>query len=374
MFRSPLMGLLLLTLLLSAGAYGSGTGGGEDVESAKDALLGKGWTLVALKGGEPDPGPAVTLRFEEEGTLGGSDGCNRYHGTFSVDGSKIQISPKMAMTMVACPEPLAVRARAYTGALDLAAAFAIEGNRLSLRDSADLEVAGFEAASLRLAGTSWRVLSYNNGKQAVVSLIIGTRITASFGEDGRVTGSAGCNRYFAGYEAEDESITIGMAAATRRFCGDPQGIMDQEASYLAALQSVATLRLEGDKLTLRTADGALALTLVRDAGALSGPASPPEAKIRFDLDKLDSQGLQGPPGGLRALHYEYCIPDRPEAIQEVSAIDPTLEIQGGSPGRVGCREGKLLCLGHTHQPGHREILERLAALSTVKEIREAFFE
>lgn len=60
------------------------------------------------------------------------------------------------------------------------------------------------------------------------------------------------------------------------------------------------------------------------------------AKICFDLNRLDGRGLQGPPDGLRALHYEYCIPDRPEALQAVAAIDPTLEIQRGSPGHIGC--------------------------------------
>ncbi|MEA3276535.1 MAG: hypothetical protein U9Q81_14845 [Pseudomonadota bacterium] len=109
------------------------------------------------------------------------------------------------------------------------------------------------------------------------------------------------------------------------------------------------------------------------AGAsLTGTAT--ESKIRFDPDRLDANGLQGAPDGLRALHYEYCIPDRADAIREVSAIDPTLQIQRGSPGRVGCREGKLLCLGHTHQADHRAVLDRLAALDAVAEIREAFFE
>jgi len=67
--------------------------------------------------------------------------------------------------------------------------------------------------------------------------------------------------------------------------------------------------------------------------------------IRFDLDRVNADGLQGPPDGLRALHYEYCIPDRTEAIREVTAIDPTLRIQRGSPGRVGCVADELLCLG-----------------------------
>lgn len=102
--------------------------------------------------------------------------------------------------------------------------------------------------------------------------------------------------------------------------------------------------------------------------------SAPQSKIRFDLERLDADGLQGPPDGLRALHYEYCIPDHGYAIDGVSAIDPTLQIQRGSPGRVGCGEGELLCLGHTHQPDHRAVLEWLAALPFVGGIREAFFE
>lgn len=99
-----------------------------------------------------------------------------------------------------------------------------------------------------------------------------------------------------------------------------------------------------------------------------------ESKIRFDLERLNPEGLQGPPGGLRALHYEYCIPHRNNAIDVVTAIDPTLTIQQGSPGRIGCSEEELLCLGHTNQPGYRAVLEQLASLPTVREIREAFFE
>ena len=35
---------------------------------------------------------------------------------------------------------------------------------------------------------------------------------------------------------------------------------------------------------------------------------------------------------------------------------------------------ELLCLGHTHQPGYRAVLERLSALPFVADIHEAFFE
>jgi heat shock protein HslJ len=364
-----------MTCFVAFGVSASGAGGGSANGATSESLTGTSWTLVALAGEEIDPAlPAVTLRLEADGTLGGFDGCNRYRGSFSVAGTVIDIPREMATTRAACHEPLTRRASAYVETLVGAVAFAINANRLSLQDSTKKEVAVFEAGSRDLAGTAWQVIAYNNGKQAVVSVITGTRITARFGDDGRVTGSAGCNQYFAEYLGGDGVIVIGPPGATRRFCADPQGGMDQEVRFLEALRSATTFRREGERLALRTTDGAMAVTLVLDSTAVSTSGPDAESKIRFDLDRLDADGLQGPPDGLRALHYEYCIPDRPEAIREVTAIDPTLQIQRGSPGRVGCGAGELLCFGISHQPGYRAVLERLAALPFVAEIHEAFFE
>jgi heat shock protein HslJ len=370
-----LAGFFVMTCFVAYGVSASDTGGGG-VDGATGGLLsGTSWNLVALAGEDIDPAlPTVTLRFDADGALGGFDGCNRYRGAYAVDGTTIRIPSEMATTRAACRQPLMSRARAYAEALSRAVSFAIDANRLSLRDSAGEAVAAFEAGSRGLAGTSWQVTAYNNGKQAVVSLITGTAITAHFGDDGRVSGSAGCNQYFADYQEGDGSIVIGLPGATRRFCAEAEGTMEQETRYLEALYSATTFRLDGQRLALMTNGDALAVTLARDSATAPSYVPGSDSEIRFDLHRLDANGLQGAPDGLRALHYEYCIPDQPEAIGTVTAIDPTLQIQGGSPGRVGCGAGELLCLGHTHQPGYRVVLEQLAALPFVAEIHEAFFE
>jgi hypothetical protein len=104
------------------------------------------------------------------------------------------------------------------------------------------------------------------------------------------------------------------------------------------------------------------------------PSTVAESAIQFDLQQLSSEGLRGPADGLRALHYEFCIPDRADIISEVRAIDPTLQLQRTSPGRIGCGVGEVLCLGHTHQAQFREVLGRLAQHPQVGEIHEAVFE
>jgi hypothetical protein len=97
------------------------------------------------------------------------------------------------------------------------------------------------------------------------------------------------------------------------------------------------------------------------------------AKIRFDLSRLDAAGLYGPPDGLRALSYEFCIPDRADTAARVREIDGSVEMHR-SRGRVGCSGGELLCIGSTHQPGYREVLDTLAGLPYVTRIEQAFFE
>jgi hypothetical protein len=98
------------------------------------------------------------------------------------------------------------------------------------------------------------------------------------------------------------------------------------------------------------------------------------AKITFDLAALNADGLAGPPGGLVAYSYELCIPATPEHEAAVRRIDPTLQMQRGSGGRIGCGSGQVLCLGSTHQPGFRDVLLRLAGLDYVERIDRSFGE
>jgi heat shock protein HslJ len=221
-------------------------------------LEGTSWILTALNGAAPLPDTTITASFEADGNLSGSDGCNRYGANYEVDGDKITITPGMS-TMMACPDPVMEQAGEYMAALTLAISYQIQGDTLELLDAGGNALATFAPQPTSLPGTSWTVIGYNNGKGGVVSVIIGTELTAVFGGDGTLSGSAGCNNYTASYEADDDgNISIGPAATTRMMCSEPEGIMEQETEYLAALETAATYNIEGERLQLRTAEGSLA--------------------------------------------------------------------------------------------------------------------
>ena len=225
-------------------------------------LADTSWTLVSLDGQPAGSGTPVTIRFEN-GRIGGTDGCNSYSTAYTVNGAKLSIDKNIVATMMACPEPIMQRVAAYITALTQAAAYRIDGGQLTLSDASGKALATFTRQSSELGGTSWIVTGYNNGKQAVVSVVIGSDLTADFGADGNLSGSAGCNNYTAAYEVSGESIKIGPAASTRKACAEPAGVMEQEAQFLKALETAATYRLDGNQLELRTADGALAVTFAK---------------------------------------------------------------------------------------------------------------
>jgi len=89
---------------------------------------------------------------------------------------------------------------------------------------------------------------------------------------------------------------------------------------------------------------------------------------------LDDSGLYGPPDGLRALSYEFCIPAGESYAALVRSVDPTVQVSPGSRGRIGCRNGQQLCIGHTHQQKFRDVLRRLAELEYVERIEQSWFE
>lgn len=230
--------------------------------SAVSPLTGKVWVLTSLAGKAPLAGTELLAEFTPTRRVSGSAGCNRFAGTYRVSGSTIRISPS-ATTMMACAGPIQRQETAFLNALSSARSFAVRRGALILRSSGGRVLARFRAQSQALAGTAWDVLAYNNGKQAVVSVLTGTKLTAVFGRDGRLTGHGGCNNYNASFEAVPPKLSIGPVASTRMLCDQPAGVMDQEAGYLAALETAATYRVEGSHLELRTAGGALAAQLQR---------------------------------------------------------------------------------------------------------------
>lgn len=114
----------------------------------------------------------------------------------------------------------------------------------------------------QLAGTSWTLISGLSGT-GTWNVLPGTLITATFGEDGRVSGSAGCNNYFASYQSRTNTLTIGTPATTRMYCAEPAGIMNQETLYLSNLEGAATYAIEGDLLMIYDTTGKTLLTYRR---------------------------------------------------------------------------------------------------------------
>ncbi|NEQ53061.1 MAG: META domain-containing protein [Leptolyngbya sp. SIO3F4] len=102
-----------------------------------------------------------------------------------------------------------------------------------------------------LEATQWQLASYQG--EAVLEDVL---ITAQF-QDGRLTGSSGCNRYTATYTATENQLILGPLATTRKLCAEPT--MMQEQTYLSLLAQVTAYRATASSLELRTSEGSLLL-------------------------------------------------------------------------------------------------------------------
>jgi heat shock protein HslJ len=225
-------------------------------------LTGTSWILSSLDGALPRADTVVTLQFDADGVASGSDGCNRFRTTYSQRRDSLTFQQPVASTMMACAEPVMEQAMVYMAALAATKRFTADERELILSDG-DRIVATFVASSQDLAGTAWDVISYNNGREAVVGLLLDTEISAYFGAEGRLNGNAGCNQYVASYAVDENTIEISSPATTLMFCAEPPGVMEQEGEYLAALESAATYRIEGNLLEMRTAQDQIAVLMER---------------------------------------------------------------------------------------------------------------
>lgn len=253
---------LALAALPAVALIAAGCSGGDTAEAAP--LAGSSWSLATYTsdGGASTPAVAgsdgAPLTFAPDGTLAGSTGCNRFTGTYEQDGSSLSITLG-GVTQMACQGDLAVQETAVLAALPQVASFDAADGLLLTSDKGDVLLT-YTAGITDLAGTTWQATGINNGAEAVVSDDTTSGVTISFGDDGTVSGSGGCNTFTGSYSTTDDGqIEFGAIASTLMACDD--ALMKTEQQFFAALDQAATFTVEGTTLNLRDADGATQVNL-----------------------------------------------------------------------------------------------------------------
>jgi heat shock protein HslJ len=222
-------------------------------------IEGATWRLASLPGqdlGALGAGQYLTARFEA-GRVSGFSGCNRFMGSYTVDGDRVTLG-QLAGTMMACPGAAMAIESAFNGSLAGTLQYAIAGDRLTLTPASGAPLVFDLEPKAVLEGVKWEVTGFNNGRQAVVSAVLGTKLTLSF-KDGTLSGSSGCNTFRASYKAEENRIVVGPAMATRKMCSG-KGVMEQERQFLAALETAVKWDISRGMLDMHRTDGERVLT------------------------------------------------------------------------------------------------------------------
>lgn len=138
-----ILALGIITVLLAAGCSGSGTPPTSN-PTPSAGLTGIEWTLVEMMGAEPLTGSTITLKLDGE-SISGRAGCNSFGGQYLLQGSGLTIGDAVATEMF-CETPAGImqQERNFFQALSQTASFALQGERLELRNTAGETILVFE--------------------------------------------------------------------------------------------------------------------------------------------------------------------------------------------------------------------------------------
>jgi heat shock protein HslJ len=228
------------------------------------ALLGD-WELRRGRGpdGEvvPPAGHPVTLTVDA-GRWSGTAACNRYSSTVEVDGEQLAVRG-VAVTAMACLDDAVMAAEAaYLAAFTSVDRWSLDGATLYLTGPGvhlGFTRRAAEREAVTLVGTVWQLTMLvtgddgDDGDDGIGRTGADAELVLS--EDGRVSGSTGCNRLMSSFELDGDVLLLGAVATTRMACTDERAAR-QERAILAVLASERIqIELNGDGLVLRAPDG-----------------------------------------------------------------------------------------------------------------------
>lgn len=227
-------------------------------------LAGTEWMIDGMGGTAVIAGSEPTIAFSTDGRISGTTGCNRFFGSYEQAGDALTFSGT-GMTKMACmAEGVMAQETKFASILNGAASFTMDGLGNLVLTGAD--GVGFVARPVTdnvpgdpavLQGAAWIVEDINRG-----GVIDNSRLTLTFGADGRVSGSGGCNSFSGTYSADGSSVTLGPLAMTRRACIG-EALNAQETRYASALTGKLSWAVLADGALELTSDGGKRVLLRR---------------------------------------------------------------------------------------------------------------
>ncbi len=104
----------------------------------------------------------------------------------------------------------------------------------------------------------WELVSYGPAS-AQIPAIPDVETSIEF-KDGQMSGNVGCNGFGGEYTVKGDTIRFGPVMSTMMFCEE---IVEQESGSLAVFQEETMFVLDGNMLTITSADGAMSIVLER---------------------------------------------------------------------------------------------------------------
>ncbi|MEU1467306.1 META domain-containing protein [Streptomyces sp. NPDC005761] len=266
MHRQRLAVSVLAVLTLAAcgtdRGSGPGTGIGSDVSDGNGTvrsdvpLTGIRWGVESVTvGGKRSAAPAgAHVEIDAEGRASGNYGCNRFTAETRLDGTTLTVQPGTT-TEMGCEQDIqrfeTLLSQAFSGELTAVAT----DDSLTLTTAQGDTIALTARPPVPLSGTQWRITTLVSGSIAS-SLPAATadRARITFGKDGTVHGTLGCNSFRGTANVSGHTVAFGRLVTTRKVCPDPE--MRLERALLGVLDGKrAVYGIAHRTLSLTAPDG-----------------------------------------------------------------------------------------------------------------------
>jgi heat shock protein HslJ len=270
----PRPSLLAITLALVAAAAGCGWNDAVDSRSAtaglpsiRQDLEEHEWVLDRADSSlTVDDDNPVSLSVTGD-DVSGTAPCNAYRGTFDLGGDLgdggVEISD-IVLTRRACGDRTMRSEDEFVAALGIVDRVSVDedDDRMTLTNGDDdirLAFRGYDADEL--LATTWDIVNVNTG-DAIESVLPGTEPTVTFDSGGDVTLETGCNTAGSSWELDGHELSVDPMRVTLKACPEPEGVMDQEAALVRALESADLVEIAPGELVVLDAEDRITLVAV----------------------------------------------------------------------------------------------------------------